>query len=275
MFYTLVSRTIITRITTPRDYLYIFLIGSVGYVVLHWYLYMEKKEGIMEKVREYLYYAMVLDMITAIILLSMYPSKSDKTENEEDNNNEDQKNEDHNDNNNNNNNEHQKLLMQKMQEARRYQQMKQRELELERENNNRNVDRNIDGNDDTNNKKSIFTKNDESVKQNQTNDKKKVEHNRVENVENVENNETDKTTENNDNNDENDENDENNKNNESNIRTNCKTKTNSKKTEIIVKNKKNTDSKDSAINDTDIPIFEAPVPKQESKSKQNSKKKSK
>ena len=60
MFYTLVSRTIITKISTSRDYLYIFILGSVLYVLLHWYLHMEERNGIVEKVREYLYYAMVI-----------------------------------------------------------------------------------------------------------------------------------------------------------------------------------------------------------------------
>lgn len=78
MFYTLVSRSLITKINSSRDYLNIFLVGSIGYVILHWYLYSEKKEGIMEKIREYLYYLMVVDIITSYVLVTFYPSKSDK-----------------------------------------------------------------------------------------------------------------------------------------------------------------------------------------------------
>ena len=76
MFYTLVSRSIITKINTSRDYLYIFLIGSIGYVILHWYLHMDKCTGILEKTREYLYYAMVVDAITAYALMTFYPPSS-------------------------------------------------------------------------------------------------------------------------------------------------------------------------------------------------------
>jgi hypothetical protein len=82
MFYTLVSRSVITKINTSRDYLNIFLIGSIGYVILHWYLYSEKKEGIMEKLREYLYYMMVVDIVTSYISVTFYPSKSDKKSSE-------------------------------------------------------------------------------------------------------------------------------------------------------------------------------------------------
>ncbi len=78
MFYTLVSRSIITKINCSRDYLNIFLIGSVGYIILHWYLYSEKKEGFVEKIREYLYYMMVVDIVTSYVSVTFYPSKSDK-----------------------------------------------------------------------------------------------------------------------------------------------------------------------------------------------------
>jgi hypothetical protein len=120
MFYTLASRFLITKITSPRDYLYIFLAGSVGYVALHWYLHMDKRNGFTEKIREYLYYTMVIDIITAYTLMTMYPLKSDKKINNEENNQ--------------NNAEQQytpdqrKALMQRMQEARRLQQMRHKEL---------------------------------------------------------------------------------------------------------------------------------------------------
>jgi len=121
MFYTLVSRTVITKITTPRDYLYIFLIGSVGYVILHWYLYMEKREGIVEKVREYLYYAMVIDAITAYALMILYPAKTDKKNLEKTNDNEETQEPPY-------TAEQRKAILQKMQETRRLQQMRQKAL---------------------------------------------------------------------------------------------------------------------------------------------------
>src|SRR5579872_1640518 len=122
MFYTLVSRTVITKINTPRDYFYIFLIGSIGYVILHWYLHMEQREGIVEKIREYLYYAMVIDVVTAYIWMMLSPVKSDKeTEDKEDTKNRERGNEQYTP-------EEKKMIMQRMQEARRLQQMRQKEL---------------------------------------------------------------------------------------------------------------------------------------------------
>lgn len=129
MFYTLVSRSIITKINTPRDYLYIFLIGSIGYVILHWYLHMDKCEGFLEKIREYLYYAMVVDAITAYALMLMYPPNSkqntrEKTSSENESADAERKGK----------NEPQytqeqsKAIIQNMQEARRLQQMRQRAI---------------------------------------------------------------------------------------------------------------------------------------------------
>lgn len=54
MFFTLVSNTLFRKISTPRDYLYIFVVGAVCYSIVHWYLYSKQQEGIMEKVRQYL-----------------------------------------------------------------------------------------------------------------------------------------------------------------------------------------------------------------------------
>jgi hypothetical protein len=121
MFYTLVSRTVITKINSPRDYLYIFLLGSVGYVVLHWYLHMDKREGFTEKIREYLYYAMVIDAITAYVLMVMYPSKSSDKKNDKTDDNEESKEKEYTP-------EQKKAILQRMQEARRFQQMRQRAL---------------------------------------------------------------------------------------------------------------------------------------------------
>lgn len=121
MFYTIVSRTIITKINTPRDYFYIFLLGSVGYIVLHWYLHMDKREGIVEKVREYLYYAMVIDIITTYLLMVFYPVKSDKKDIEDTQKQSDENEPEYTP-------EQKRAIMQRAQEARRLQHMRQKEL---------------------------------------------------------------------------------------------------------------------------------------------------
>ena len=178
MFYTLVSRSIITKINTPRDYFYIFLIGSVGYVVLHWYLHMDKRAGIVEKVREYLYYAMVFDVITAYALMMMYPAKADKkiTDNNEES--KDSSEEQYTP-------EHKKAIMQKMQEARRLQQMRQKQIAEQTCNQTHvqpneqpiNIDkRKVDKYDKEavdSGKRSIFTKSEESKESHDTESKSK------------------------------------------------------------------------------------------------------
>lgn len=154
MFFTLVGKTIIKQITSPRDYLTIFLIGIVGYVILHWYLHVEKRNGVVEKIREYLYYAMVIDAIVAYFVLKYAPINKQADDSKEQN---DEKEVEY--------TPEQKLfLIQKMREA-RLQQLKLDE-KVKSENN---VDENIIQNeqkndimDSPNDKKNIFVKNDDS-----------------------------------------------------------------------------------------------------------------
>lgn len=123
MFYTLVSRSFITNINCSRDYMNIFLIGSVGYIILHWYLYSEKKEGITEKIREYLYYMMVIDIVTSYVLVTFYPSKSSKHIDNSD----EQKNIAHSPSQSQPSPEERQLMMQRMQNMKRLQQQKIKE----------------------------------------------------------------------------------------------------------------------------------------------------
>jgi heme/copper-type cytochrome/quinol oxidase subunit 4 len=131
MFFTLVSRTIITKINTPRDYLYIFLIGCVGYVILHWYLHMNKKEGMMEKIRQYMYYAMVADLVVAYTLMMIYPVKSNKKQSDDNESKEPREHTTYTP-------EQRKILMARMQESKRQQQMRQKESDPEINNNTNN-----------------------------------------------------------------------------------------------------------------------------------------
>ena len=173
MFYTLVSRTVVTKINTSRDYFNIFLIGSVGYVILHWYLHMEKRDGIIEKVREYLYYTMVVDVITAYAMMIMYPvKKSDEhnTDDVEESKENDKKKEEEQ-----YTPDQKKAIMQKMQEARRLQQMRHKDMieqketketKETKESNVINVDQPKKEEDNVGEKKSIFTKSEESKESN-------------------------------------------------------------------------------------------------------------
>lgn len=180
MFYTLVSRTIITKINTPRDYLYIFLIGSVAYVIIHWYLHMEKREGIVEKAREYLYYLMVFDAIVAYALMMLYPTKDAEKDNDVDESNDkENKDEPY-------TADQKKVIMQKMQEARRLEQLRQKHLaetqvqaqtqaQTQTQTQEQNVGKSAipdkpqnKESDDVPGKKSIFTKSEDSKESHET-----------------------------------------------------------------------------------------------------------
>lgn len=112
MFYTLASKFLIKGSPQSRDFLTVFLAGSVMYVALHWYLHLDEKTGIVEQVRKYLYYAMVVDIITAYTLSVFFASPvEDKDESVEDKSESKKQYTD----------EEKKAIMAKMQEARRQQ----------------------------------------------------------------------------------------------------------------------------------------------------------
>lgn len=81
MFYTLASKLIIKGPVEGREFLFVFLAGSVMYVALHWYLHLDQKSGIVEQVRKYLYYAMAVDLAVAYVLVTFFapaPKSEDK-----------------------------------------------------------------------------------------------------------------------------------------------------------------------------------------------------
>ena len=85
MFYTIVS-----RILKTDNYLHIFIIGSILYVMIHWYLHMEKTRlGLLLVCQKYMYHLMVADFSVACILLKLFPFK--KEDENEDNLSEDNK----------------------------------------------------------------------------------------------------------------------------------------------------------------------------------------
>ncbi len=114
MFYTLASKLLIKKGTTSRDYFYVFLMGSIGYIIVHWYLHMDKQDGIMEKIKDYLYGLMLADIVTAGILIKLYPAA--EGDSEEDSNTSSNKEQSE------LTPEQKKLIMQRAQEARKLQQ---------------------------------------------------------------------------------------------------------------------------------------------------------
>lgn len=114
MFYTLASKLLIKGPVQGREFLFVFLAGSVMYVALHWYLHLDQKTGIVEQVKKYLYYAMAVDLAVAYVMVSFFAPAA-KTEDESDDKPKTKR--EYTD-------EEKKAIMARMQEARR-QQMKQ------------------------------------------------------------------------------------------------------------------------------------------------------
>ncbi len=178
MFYTLITKFIIQKTGNDMDMLYIFAIGSIAYVILHGYLYSDRsiELSLITKARDYLYYAMALDIVTCSILYKMMPDKQTAENNNETNEFDQEKPLTQ---------EQRKLIFQRMQEAKRLQQNKMRnddenEDENKNENDNENNDEHEDENanknceqnrkskinNDCSEKKTIFAKSNESVDSN-------------------------------------------------------------------------------------------------------------
>ena len=69
MIYVLVTKTLIKQINTKRDYLKIFAIGSVAYVIIHYYLSKNKLSSYVDKIATYLPALMIADFAAAIYLV--------------------------------------------------------------------------------------------------------------------------------------------------------------------------------------------------------------
>ena len=133
MFFTLVSKLLLRGPAKNRDFLLVFILGSVMYVALHWYLHLEQKSGIVEQVKKYLYYTMAVDMIIAYIMVTFFSKQIDEQTDADDNNSNNSNNISPNPDENKNKpkreytEEEKMIIMAKMQETRR-QQMKERAL---------------------------------------------------------------------------------------------------------------------------------------------------
>lgn len=114
MFYTLASKLLIKGPVQGREFLIVFLAGSVMYVALHWYLNLDQKTGIVEQVKKYLYYAMMVDLAVAYVMVTFFAPAAKKEDETDD---KPKTKREYSD-------DEKKAIMAKMQEARR-QQMKQ------------------------------------------------------------------------------------------------------------------------------------------------------
>jgi len=102
------------------EYLYIYILGSVCYVVLHHCLHFgERSNMIIDKLLNYFYYLVGIDIICAYILYRSTPVE--KANNDENNSQRQQLTP-----------EQREMMMRRMQEARRYQLMRMKELNYDK-----------------------------------------------------------------------------------------------------------------------------------------------
>ena len=62
MFYTLISKLPIISNNSNRKFLKVFILGSVLYVLLHYWLHSDTRPEFVEKLKGYLYFVMLVDM---------------------------------------------------------------------------------------------------------------------------------------------------------------------------------------------------------------------
>jgi len=92
MFYTITSRLpFVQSDSSPRKLFKIFLIGSICYIILHYYLYTKTEGAILLKLRQYIYYIMAGDFAIAYLLGKLWKSSNKYNKNNDDNNDIDEK----------------------------------------------------------------------------------------------------------------------------------------------------------------------------------------
>jgi hypothetical protein len=86
MFYTIISKLpFISSDKSSRKFFKIFVFGSLLYILLHYYLFANAQEGILDMVKTYIYYAMVADLVTAYALETWFSGKQESNESNESN----------------------------------------------------------------------------------------------------------------------------------------------------------------------------------------------
>lgn len=76
MFYTLISKTpYITK--SNNSLLPVFILGSIMYLVLHYYLFSQNMPDIISKNKMYIYYLIIVDLILAVYLINTNQTHED------------------------------------------------------------------------------------------------------------------------------------------------------------------------------------------------------
>ena len=84
MFYIIASRLpLVYSDSTKRKYLKLFILGSIIYLCVHYYLFLEIRTGLLENIKSKLYYVMMIDFGISLIL-TRFLSKPKVIDEEED-----------------------------------------------------------------------------------------------------------------------------------------------------------------------------------------------
>lgn len=83
MFFTVLSKTVFQNNTSPRKYFYLFVVGIVFYIALHYFLFMKSHGELVDKMKKYLYYVVPADFALAFFLMNS-EKKEKKSEDESD-----------------------------------------------------------------------------------------------------------------------------------------------------------------------------------------------
>jgi len=86
MFYTIISKLpFISSDKSSRKIFKIFVFGSLLYILLHYYLFLNAQEGMLDMLKTYIYYAMVADLVTVYALETWFKGKQDSNDSNDSN----------------------------------------------------------------------------------------------------------------------------------------------------------------------------------------------
>jgi hypothetical protein len=83
MFYTIASRlSIIGGDKTIKNFFKVFIVGSMLYVYTHYYLFSAERMLFLEKIKQYIYYVLILDLLITYFLMKWNTSTDEYDEKE-------------------------------------------------------------------------------------------------------------------------------------------------------------------------------------------------
>ena len=80
MFYIIASKIPYVSTMKSNQLLIIFILGSIAYILLHYYLYSRENIEFVENIKGYIYYIMTIDLAVAYFLSIMFKVDTDEDE---------------------------------------------------------------------------------------------------------------------------------------------------------------------------------------------------